>query len=241
VAPNDLLGRFGCGDSTAISQIDCTEQFMPETLDEDGYMPELQRRLLRVLRYALPRDAVLHEERAPTWLVRPGRAECGELWPLVADVYQHLAADRELPDEMPARERRRLDAVITYPDGAQRVLEIDERQHFTDARLITLDHYSDRFPTAFDVDAWRARCEELRGREPCAGFARPCPPLFPGIGGRHRQRAFRDFLADALPVHHGWLPTMRIRDDEAGAVLAAPDPSAALSGLIEHKTRERHT
>jgi hypothetical protein len=142
---------------------------------------------------------------------------------------------------MPARERRRLDAVITYADGLQRVLEIDERQHFTGARATTLEMYRDQFPTAFDVPAWRARCDSLSGRESGGGFARPCPPLFPGAGGRHRQRAFRDFLADALPVYYGWLPTLRISDDEARTALGAPDLRAAVSTLVSGKTEAAHT
>jgi hypothetical protein len=133
------------------------------------------------------------------------------------------------------RERRRLDAVITYPNGRQRVLEVDERQHFTSSRMITLDFYGG-VRTAFSVAAWRHRCHELRGREPSGGFARRCPPLFPDAGGRHGQRAFRDFLADTLPIAHGWLPTMRVSDDEARTVLAGANPHGQMAELVSAKT-----
>jgi hypothetical protein len=115
------------------------------------------------------------------------------------------------------------------------VLEVDERQHFTSSRMITLDFYIGRVQTAVDVAAWRRRCQELGKREPGGGFARPCPPLFPDAGGRHRQRAFRDFLADALPLAHGWLATMRINDHEARTVLGAGDPSTQLVRLARGK------
>jgi hypothetical protein len=58
----------------------------------------------------------------------------------------------------------------------------------------------------------------IRARDPLATtaaqltLARPCPPLFPDAGGRHLQRAFRDALADLVPLEHGWLPTLRIAD-----------------------------
>ena len=100
------------------------------------------------------------------------------------------------------------------------MIEFDERQHFTGARATTLDYYHG-LPVAFDVDAWRARARSNAGQEPepGGGFARPCPPLFPGPGGRHRQRAFRDMLADVLPIARGWRPTARIDDTQARSIL----------------------
>jgi hypothetical protein len=56
--------------------------------------------------------------------------------------------------------------------------------------------------------------------------------LFPGEGGRHRQRAFRDALADLLPPVHDWLPTIRISDTEVTAITAAPDPVSSLRTLL---------
>jgi hypothetical protein len=66
---------------------------------------------------------------------------------------------------------------------------------------------------AFDRGAWLRACD-AKVRLEGGGFARPCPPLFPEVGGRHRQRAFRDALTDALPAVHGWAPTLRIADFE---------------------------
>jgi hypothetical protein len=106
-------------------------------------MPRLQHEAVSLLSDVLPHGSPVAEEAAPTWLVRPGRAECLDVWPLVQDVYRSLT-DHALPEQMPERERRRLDAVITYTDGRQRVLEVDERQHFTSSRMITLDFYDGR-------------------------------------------------------------------------------------------------
>ena len=172
---------------------------------------------------------------APSWLLRPGRAEIGEAWGLVQHVYGELTG-LLLPEQMPPRERRRLDVVLTYPGGDVRAVEIDEIQHFTGARSTTLEVYDDRVSVGFDVETWRRRCEERRGREPGSGFARPCPPLFPGVGGRHRQRAFRDFLADVVPSQRGWLPTVRISDVEVKPILASDDPARGLASLWRSKT-----
>lgn len=197
-------------------------------------MPVLQQRVVGYLRAMVGNEVAVTEESAPGWLLRPGRTELGEQWPLAQRVYGVLTG-MVLPDVMPPRERRRLDVVLTSADGTHRAVEFDESQHFTAARAMTLAAYDHAVRVGFDITAWTRRCEQRTGREPGGGFARPCPPLFPGAGGRHRQRAFRDFLADVLPPHHGWLPTVRISDAEAKPILASTDPLSLLSELWKTK------
>jgi hypothetical protein len=50
----------------------------------------------------------------PDWLVRPGRAECGDRWPLIRSIYSELTG-LELPGEMHKVERRTVDAVLVVP------------------------------------------------------------------------------------------------------------------------------
>ncbi|WP_285117271.1 hypothetical protein [Leifsonia sp. fls2-241-R2A-40a] len=188
-----------------------------------------------LLRTVLPAENVLEEELAPSWLVRPGRSEARNAWPLLTEAYQQLTG-RQLPDTMPPRETRRLDVLMTYPDGRQRAIEFDERQHFTAARLITLD-LSQTVRVGFDVDDWRAQSIARIGREPGGGFARPCPPLFDEPGGRHKQRAFRDLIADTLPAQYGWLPTVRFHEYETREVRHASEPAEAMAKLWADKTR----
>jgi hypothetical protein len=88
--------------------------------------------------------------------------------------------------------------------------------------------------TGFDREVWRQRSEvatKLRG----GGFGRPCPPLFPGQGGRHLQRAYRDALADLLPSVHGWGPTLRIADFEVSDLLNDDDALTRMRGLLQAK------
>jgi hypothetical protein len=200
-------------------------------------MPKLQGQITELFRQLLSEGVLLEVEVAPEWLKRPGRDEFGDGWSLVSAVYGDLTG-LILPDVAPPREHRRLDVVITYPDALRRVFEFDEGQHFTGARVRTLEYYAG-ISTAFDINDWRNRALALAGRERGGGWGASKPPLFPGSGGRHRQRAFRDFLADYLPTQRdGWLPTARIHDTEAKAALRDPSPVASLASLWDERTGE---
>ena len=50
-------------------------------------MGKLEQRLIAALADAIP-DCKLRQQETPRWLLRPGRQECGDLWPLVSDVYR---------------------------------------------------------------------------------------------------------------------------------------------------------
>lgn len=202
-------------------------------------MPKLQAVFVDHLRFVLGNSVRVEEEVAPAWLLRPGRPELGDQWPLAQRVYNSLTGI-VLPEVMPARERRRIDVVLTSADGTCRAVEFDESQHFTGARATTLEAYDATVTVGYDVDAWFRWCEQRTGREPGGGFARPCPPLFPDQGGRHRQRAFRDLLADVLPPLHGWLPTVRFADVEVKPIFASADASVRLRALWESKVALGH-
>ncbi|MFE9173438.1 hypothetical protein ACFYNZ_28900 [Streptomyces kebangsaanensis] len=98
---------------------------------------------------------------------------------------------------------------------------------------MTLEHYPAGVKLGFDASQWLARSRALSGRKRGGGFGKPKPPLFPGDGGRHRQRAFRDALADLLPSVHGWLPTIRISDIEVTTITSAPDVVSSLRALLQ--------
>lgn len=192
---------------------------------------EDQNRVLDLIEQVV--GASLRREVCPDWLRRPGRTECGQDWQTVKSIYRLLAGS-ELPDEMPTRERRRLDAVRIGPSGRQRVIEYDEGQHFNRFREVTLKNYPDTIPLAYDKASWTIRCathEEIRG----GGFSKPRPPLFPMEGGRNYQRAFRDMLADVLPPAHGWDPTPRIGHFEVGSWLYNRDAEDRMKNLLRSK------
>jgi hypothetical protein len=150
----------------------------------------------------------------PGWLQRPAAAECGSAWETACQVYAELTG-LTLPEAMPSRERRRVDAVLDV-DGHRRILEVDETQHFNRFRAITLRHYPRGARVAFPIEAWIAQSEK-KARLEGGGFGKPKPPLFPGEHGRHQQRAFRDMLADLIPLEHDYAPTLRIAEFEVAS------------------------
>lgn len=170
-------------------------------------MPELQLRAIALAEAAFGMRVA--PGTAPGWLMRPGRSECGSLWTTVSAIYAALTDGLVLPDTMPLRERRAVDGVVTDAAGIAHVLEVDEKQHFNAFRYASLELYPRNTEIRFPLDSWK-EASRRKTRLEGGGFARPRPPLFGMDNGRHRQRAFRDALADLLPPLHGWGPTIRI-------------------------------
>jgi hypothetical protein len=92
-------------------------------------------------------------------------------------------------------------------------VEYDEIQHFTGARLITLELYPENAVLGFDpkeyasiVRSWQAKGDR--------GFAHKSAAEFPGPNGRARQRAYFDAFRDLAAPFFGNGPLLRI---------AAPD------------------
>ena len=170
------------------------------------------------------------DDSMPEWLMRPGRRECARRWLLVKRIYSELTG-MGLPDDMPLRERRQVDAILVKRSQPPRILEVDEVQHFNAFRAATLRAYPRSVRLAFPRAAWIAHSEEKKRLEG-GGFGKPRPPLFPGEGGRHRQRAFRDSLADILPPAHGWAPTLRIGDFEVEDWIFGPRARSKMRALL---------
>jgi len=192
---------------------------------------ELQARVLDVLSQALRRE--VYEEPTPTWLQRPGPGECGELWPAVRRIYTRLTGLR-LPQEMPLRERREIDGLFGGRGQPWRLIEVDEAQHFNELRAVTLSLYPAGVRLGFPRDVWLDASKNGRLIGP-PGYWRPTPPLFPMDGGRHRQRAFRDALADLVPPLHGYAPTLRIADFEVRPWIYERGAAARLRRLVEER------
>jgi hypothetical protein len=173
------------------------------------------------------------EVQTPTWLIRPGRADCGRRWSLIQRIYRELTG-LDLPPEMPRRERRQVDLVLA-PRGRQpRIFEVDETQHFNRFRATTLRLYPRAIRVAFPKRSWIDR-SEAKTRLEGGGFAKPRPPLFPGEAGRHRQRAFRDALTDIVPLEHGWEPTLRIAHFEVAEWIHGTDAKQRMRVLLRQR------
>jgi hypothetical protein len=97
-------------------------------------------------------------------------------------------------------------------------IEVDESQHFTTHRLRTLDLYPRGTPLGFDIDAYRALCDEwaprsdkYRANRAAVGF---------GDGGRQRQRAYHDALRDLVVPAMGFGPVIRVAAPERDGAAA---------------------
>lgn len=190
---------------------------------------EFQRDVLRVVHHVLGGTF----EPTTRWLLRPGRMECGKRWQLVCRIYRALTGE-QLQETMPQRESRRVDCVLKIANSCPRIIEVDETQHFNAFRAMTLRLYQQKIQLTFDPKDWIERSEKKTCLEK-GGFAVPKPPLFPGAGGRHLQRAFRDALCDILPPDHGFLPTLRIAKFDVYAWLKASDACDKMQELLDRK------
>ena len=96
-------------------------------------------------------------------------------------------------------------------------IEFDEKQHFNQHRLLTLKHYGN-FEVGFDVERYIENCKDVVMKPGKSGFQKlkSNDILFPNFydselqDNRIRQRAFRDFLKDFLPIINKSNPTIRI-------------------------------
>jgi hypothetical protein len=168
----------------------------------------------------------------PAWLLRPGRIECGKHWPLICNIYRELTG-LELPEVMPTNNRRTVDGILKC-GKSQRIVEVDESQHFNCYRGNTLRLYPEDVPLAFDRETWIVH-SQAEPRQNAGGWAKPKPPLFPHAGGRHRERAFRDALADILPPGHGFHPTLRIADFEVKPWIETASAPRQMKALLTRK------
>ena len=194
---------------------------------------ELEYAAIAAIRETLP-AATVHMQ-TPSWLMRPGASECGEAWSLVSSIYRELSG-LELPEVMPARERRQVDAVVEIPGAAPRIFEFDESQHFNVHRAVTLRAYPAEMRTGFPRERWLEASESSqRTLGTTGGWGKAKRPLFPEAGGRHLQRAFRDALADILPPVHGWAPTLRVADFEVRDWIHDASRSRRIAVLLESR------
>ncbi|MHC5796488.1 DUF7255 family protein [Lacisediminihabitans sp. FW035] len=102
-------------------------------------------------------------------------------------------------------------------------IEVDESQHFTTFRLLTLDQYPADTSLGFDLGTYRELCKELAPHSD--NFRRSKAAVGFGEGGRQRQRAYHDALRDLVVPAMGHPPVVRV---------AAPDRDGAAAYARVH-------
>ncbi|MDZ4122437.1 MAG: hypothetical protein U1C33_08440, partial [Candidatus Cloacimonadaceae bacterium] len=83
-----------------------------------------------------------------------------------------------------------------YSVEQNRIIEIDESQHFTYARKVTLENYPDYLVLGFSRERWIKQCEKLNIRD--------------SEENRDVKRAWYDTLRDFAPLIENYAPTIRI-------------------------------
>ena len=118
--------------------------------------------------------------------------------------------------------------LVHTPSGG--IIEVDEVQHFTTARLRTFEYYPESVPLGFDVDEYRRLIERWRAKGDRA-FAHKVSTDFPQLGGRQSQRAYNDALRDLLAPTFTGLPVIRIGLPERWSSGALRTLTAAMTSV----------
>lgn len=171
----------------------------------------------RAFQAAAATDGIVLDRARVPWLNERGHlglpAEAGQaahsLGPIFAALDGDLAAQG-------AKRLRSLPGDFVHPETGT-FIEIDESQHFTSYRLLTLDLYPENAPLGFDIEEYRNLCREWAARSDRYRHAKAAVGF--GQGGRQRQRAYHDALRDLSAPAMGRPPVIRVpapdRDGEA--------------------------
>lgn len=110
------------------------------------------------------------------------------------------------------------------------IIEVDESQHFTSDRLITLDAYPADVDVCFDVEEYKELCRILRAGSDRYRAAKPARG-FRRNGGRRAQRAYFDSVRDLAAPELGWR-VFRVPAGHGDGALAYRDARNALAELL---------
>ena len=97
------------------------------------------------------------------------------------------------------------------------IFEFDEFQHFTSARLKTLNLYSKTLKVNFQISEWKKLCELNKFKADNYRHSKTTAD-FNFEGGRTAQRAYLDCFRDLLPKRNNLNPTLRINEFEVADI-----------------------
>jgi hypothetical protein len=157
-------------------------------------------------------DGIVFVAQSLPWLTQRGHLdlpdEAATAATALAQIFLALGGDLSI---LATAQPRRLAGDFLHQHSGT-LVEVDESQHFTSARLKSLSLYPASVPFGFDLDEYRLLCDDLRSKSD--GYFRAKAARGFGVGGRQRQRAYYDSLRDLAAPAMGHPPLIRI---------AAPD------------------
>lgn len=176
--------------------------------------------LILINKYKTRPDYVL--EYKPEWLLSFPTPALIESFPEINKVYSGLVGNEmDLLEQLafvPASKKAQKQAFdIWIGEPYNFAVEFDEKQHFNQYRRLTLDFYQN-FKVNFPLQKYKEYNDNVKITPGRSGFTKlkSKDPLFPELltgeaqDNRVRQRAFRDFLKDVMPIYRGFNPTLRI-------------------------------
>jgi hypothetical protein len=115
------------------------------------------------------------------------------------------------------------------------IFEFDEIQHFSSARLATLNKYPKHIQLNFSTSEWRKYCMDNLQKADRYRYSKTTVD-FNFEGGRTAQRAYLDCFRDFLPSENGLNPTLRINEFEVeDIILNNKESQRKLKILVENK------
>lgn len=156
---------------------------------------------------AAAEDGIILERQSLPWLCERGHLAlpdtATDARELLERIYLALGADLDL---LGRGRPNRLPSDFIHP-GTATLIEVDESQHFTTPRLMTLDLYPRNLPVGFDIDEYRELCRRWH-HESDGDYTKAARGF--GVGGRPKQRAYYDSLRDIATPAMGHPPLIRI-------------------------------
>lgn len=165
---------------------------------------------------------ICYYEFSPNWLFTYPTIELLNKYPQINETYNVLTENKldykseylKL-DSKKKTQKQSFDIWIGEPYNF--AVEFDEKQHFNQFRLETFRFYSD-IATKYSLELYKNLNKNCFTKPGNSGFTtlKSIDPIFPEIykginqDNRIRQRAFRDFLKDLLPLENGFSSTLRI-------------------------------
>ena len=118
-----------------------------------------------------------------------------DCYSMLKKVYDALVSFRGFKDYVKAQSLSNCDIYVSSKDY---IIELDENQHFSEARMVSLQNYPSSISLGFDKLRWIKECSRVNAKD-------PTPPY------RDEQRAWYDTIRDFLPLIDGsFKPTVRI-------------------------------
>lgn len=161
-------------------------------------------------------------EHKPNWLLSYPSQEILKEYPILNELYSDLVDKKyNLEDQLQkissAARKRKQSYDIWIGEPFNFAVEFDEKQHFNQYRYFCFNHYKN-IRTNFPLSYYKTFNKASKIQPGKSGFTKlkSNDPLFPEMipgeaqDNRIRQRAFRDYLKDVLPLANCQNPTLRI-------------------------------